>query len=163
MDKIKVYDDKRDGDIKHFAGRIAAPYMPEPPEDKVIRLIECGAITFGIEYRFVGHEKGVSIHVFGNNGGKRIEYLRFDCLDERPHYHYVSFEKGYQDRFFIDAVADGDPVAWSLDRIRTRLPWMLARAGATELGKQIEPELLERAASNVAQATYDAISKCNAP
>ena len=30
----------------------------------------------------------------------------------------------------LDPVADGDPLAWALERIRTRLPQMLARAGA---------------------------------
>ena len=37
----------------------------------------------------------------------------------------------------VDPIADGDPLAWALERIRTRLPQMLARAGADDVAAAI--------------------------
>jgi hypothetical protein len=43
----------------------------------------------------------------------------------------------------LDPVAEGDPLVWALARIRTRLPEMLAQAGAAELAARLEPQSLE--------------------
>ena len=56
----------------------------------------------------------------------------------------------------IDPIADGDPLSWTLDRIRTRLPQMLRRAGAEPLVTELDPDLLERVLPRVAEAAYRA-------
>ena len=56
----------------------------------------------------------------------------------------------------IDPVADGDPLAWALERIRTRLPQMLARAGAAELAARVDAREIERVLPRVAEAAYRA-------
>jgi hypothetical protein len=51
-----------------------------------------------------------------------------------PHYHYAwSTDDQY---VALDTTAEGDPLHWTLDRLRTRLPAMLIRAGAGELARR---------------------------
>lgn len=78
---------------------------------------------------------GPSLHIFGTESGS--EYLRFDCFDRVPHYHYIvndfggEFRTGEQSRaagnssYKFDRVALGDPVKSTLETVRTRLPEML--------------------------------------
>jgi hypothetical protein len=56
----------------------------------------------------------------------------------------------------LDPIADGDPLAWALERIRTRLPQMLARAGAADVAARLDPAELERALPRIAEAAYRA-------
>jgi len=43
----------------------------------------------------------------------------------------------------IDPDAEGDSLAWAIERIRTRLPEMLARAGASDVARALDPALVE--------------------
>ena len=81
---------------------------------------------------------GVSIHVFGEVEGELVEYLRFDCFKRFPHYHYGYVGRDPSDQLPIDTVADGDPVAWSVERMRTRLHGMLEHAGVPELAAKVD-------------------------
>lgn len=74
---------------------------------------------------------GPSLHVFGRADG--LEYLRFDCFEKDPHYHYFFQAEDKNLVCRLDDVADGDPVDWTLGRLRGRLPEMLAYVGASEL------------------------------
>ena len=127
--------------------------MPIPPCEAQTRWFDAGAVSFGVEYRLLNdaiaaahvledaagsdpsdgpvvEDSGVSIHVCDARGKARVEHLRFDCFVEDPHYHYISWEGRSNDMVHIDPIADGDPLTWTLERLRTRLPQMLARAGA---------------------------------
>lgn len=152
--------------------------MPIPPVDEQTVYFEAGAITIGVEYRLLNDEivgqymdaqpqsadlgqnfddRGVSLHVFGSQSdGARVEHLRFDCFDEDPHYHYVNWQAQANDIVRIDSVADGDPLAWALDRIRTRLPHMLERAGASDTGARVDASALEAVMPRVFEAAYRA-------
>jgi hypothetical protein len=153
--------------------------MPIPPLDAHTEYFEAGPISIGVEYRLLDdaiaaahqldkadgrvaealtlEDRGVSLHVFGAGAdGNRVEYLRFDCFDEDPHYHYVSWARKSNEMIHIDKVADGDPLAWALDRIRTRLPQMLARAGAGELAARVDAPAIERVLPRVAEAAWRA-------
>ncbi|HSF31838.1 MAG TPA: hypothetical protein VLK82_15350, partial [Candidatus Tectomicrobia bacterium] len=71
--------------------------------------IACGPICFALQYRLLdggaphsqgaggrgGSEadQGVCIQVVGRVDGKETELLRFDCFDNRPHYHYEPEKK----------------------------------------------------------------------
>lgn len=70
---------------------------------------------------------GPSVHVLSKSDG--LEYLRFDCFENEPHYHYVRHGRGENLICRIDDVAVGDPVAWTVERLRTRLAEMLDFAG----------------------------------
>jgi hypothetical protein len=158
--------------------------MPIPPVPSQTEYFEAGAVTFGVEYRLLTDaiaaaatverasggdsageqfaDRGVSLHVLGcddpgdSAGAEPLEYLRFDCFDEDPHYHYVCWQSRSNEMLHIDPVADGDPLTWALERIRTRLPQMLARAGATRLAARVDLCLVEEALPRVSEAAWRA-------
>jgi hypothetical protein len=157
--------------------------MPIPPVDAQTTWIDAGAVKIGVEYRLLTDaiaaaneviaaagasleaasvsspepldDRGVSLHVF-SAGAAPQEFLRFDCFDEDPHYHYISWSAMSNEMLHLDPIADGDPLAWALERIRTRLPQMLARAGAPDVAARVDPAEIERALPRVAEAAYRA-------
>jgi len=152
--------------------------MPIPPIEAHSRRFEIGPISIWVEYRLLDDaiaaahtvtesfegdittidDRGVSLHVFGEPtpGAAEIEFLRFDCFDEDPHYHYVSYANQTNEMVHLDRHAHGDPLEWALDSIRTRLPQMLTRAGAPSLAAQVEPARLEEVLPKVTEAAYRA-------
>jgi hypothetical protein len=81
------------------------------------------------------NDYGPSLHVFGTSDG--LEYLRFDCFANKPHYHYGRYSEGELITVRIDQYAEGDPVDWTIGRLRTRLPEMLDYAGAKALADYV--------------------------
>jgi hypothetical protein len=159
--------------------------MPIPPVAAQTEYFDAGVVRFGVEYRLLNdaiaaasaveaasggdsaggsegsfEDRGVSLHVFGSSdgsdGAEPLEYLRFDCFDEDPHYHYVSWKHRSNEMLHIDPVADGDPLTWALERIRTRLPQMLERAGAPELAARVDLRLVEAALPKISEAAWRA-------
>ncbi len=151
--------------------------MPIPPIESQTNWFDAGALSFGVEYRLLNdaiaathvreqaqgmdpsdelqlEDSGVSIHVCDNRGEARVEHLRFDCFVEDPHYHYISWRERSNDMIHLDPIADGDPLSWALDRIRTRLPQMLSRAGLGDL--PVDLEQVEQVLPRVAEAAYRA-------
>jgi hypothetical protein len=142
----------------------AAPYplgaVNEGPPHAIVptntRYFEAGPVTVALEYRVVNDSvraarsgnvaefkplgtefKGFSIHVIESATG--IERLRFDHFPGQWHYHYMrpphdNIRVGY------DEAAFGPMFDWSLSCLTTRLPQMLATAGATDVIKNIDPE-----------------------
>ena len=136
--------------------------MPIPPVEERTEYVDAGAVRFGVEYRLLDDaiaaasasevargpdstqglsfdDRGVSIHVFGVDEQGALEYLRFDCFEEDPHYHYVSWKERSNEMLHNDPVACGDPLRWSLECLRTRLREMLDRAGAAHIAARIVP------------------------
>lgn len=155
--------------------------MPIPPIEAHTEYFDAGVICIGVEYRMLTDElvaeiraslesaagtetgqlealddSGVSLHVFGRCDGQSLEHLRFDCFREDPHYHYVNWAEKSNEVLHVDPVADGDPITWALERIRTRLPQMLRRAGADAIASQVDPERLEDVLPRVSEAAYRA-------
>jgi hypothetical protein len=153
--------------------------MPIPPIDAHTAWFDAGAVRIGVEYRLlseaiaaastierasgrdsagtVENDRGVALHVCGvDREGETLEYLRFDCFDEDPHYHYVSWRDKSNEMLHIDPIADGDPLDWALERLRTRLAAMLRRAGAEEVAGRIDPEALETILPRVSAAAWRA-------
>ena len=91
--------------------------------------------TDGIDHDYEVHDGGASLHVLATDD--RVEYLRFDCFDNEPHYHYIreSEQRNIVVRF--DDVAEGNPLEWTVSRVRHRLPQMLEHAGAHRLAEQV--------------------------
>ena len=115
--------------------------------------IEAGAITFGLEYRTgVGamNDEGICIHVYGNDlEGDDKELLRFDCFRIGPHYHYRNAPIGQNHRLELDFTAEGDPLAWTLDKIRNRLPIMLLRCEADTVARRVDQRDVEAALPHI--------------
>ena len=153
--------------------------MPIPPVEAQTRWFDAGALRIGVEFRLLNEaiaaasetapaegfdgadlagldDRGVSLHVCGPVDDTLREVLRFDCFDEDPHYHYVDWRGKSNEVLHLDPVADGDPLAWALERLRTRLPQMLRRAGAAEAADAVEPEAIEAALPRITQAAYAA-------
>ena len=111
-------------------------------------LIQAGAVTFGLEYRTLhdGAEEGVCIHVYGNSiQGQDKELLRFDCFREAPHYHYRNSTTKKNERLMLDFTAEGDPLAWTLDKIKNRLPIMLIRCDAEDVARSVDQREVDAA------------------
>lgn len=132
-------------------GRDNGPQYDLKPENT--EYIEAGPITFAVEYRFLYHEdphgqlsgvlfdQGICIHVFEGETLPEQERLRFDCLQISPHYHYDM--QGRDEHVYIDTAAEGDPLRWALERIRTRLTAMLVRSGAVELARKLDQKEID--------------------
>jgi hypothetical protein len=152
-----------------------------PPQPHVVddtRLLPAGVITFGVEYRDLDPEslratyadnaahlaefdekspeggfadQGVSIHVFDAEDGH--EYLRFDLLDEAPHYHYnhrvIDGNEIVNNVVDFDSSALGDMLPWVIERLHTRLPEMLREAGGDHLISGLDAGLVDRTVDQV--------------
>ncbi|PKB82569.1 MAG: hypothetical protein BZY88_04000 [SAR202 cluster bacterium Io17-Chloro-G9] len=111
-------------------------------------LIQAGAVTFGLEYRTLhdGAEEGVCIHVYGDAvPGQDKELLRFDCFREAPHYHYRNGDTKKKERLMLDFTAEGDPLSWTLDKIKNRLPIMLIRCDAEDIARSLDQREVDAA------------------
>lgn len=145
---------------------------------------DAGALSFGVEYRLLNDgivaehmanhtadqvdanrpnvggggaidDSGVSIHVFGADGH---EYLRFDCFDDGPHYHYISPGAETQLIVAMDRAANGDPLDWTLACLRGRLGDMLQEAGGAQFAERGEPALIAGALDKVEAAAKRAVA-----
>ncbi len=123
----------------------------------------------GEERRYEGVDGGVCLHVFGPRSGTDldaatdldgadveaadlVEYVRFDCFDDEPHYHYVYNAERAQDRVFLDPTLEGEPMAWALERLRTRMPDVLRKVGAPDVAERVDPAAIEAAIPAVVAA-----------
>lgn len=103
--------------------------------------LKAGAVTFALQYRALMPDQGVSLQVLGNVDGKNTQLLRFDCFDQRPHYHYDPKHKN--ERFDMDKTTAGNPVGWMMKQLRSRLPAMLTHAGYAKVAKKLDEKKLQ--------------------
>ena len=82
---------------------------------------------------------GASLHVCGTADG--VEYLRFDCFENEPHYHYIEPAAGANVVVRIDELAVGDPIEFSLACVEHHLPEMLANCGVADLADDVAGRL----------------------
>ena len=70
--------------------------------------------------------------------GKRI--LRFDCFYKNPHYHVGASGENSVHNMKDEGVED--PVRWTLDQLKTRLPAMVKQAGYEEIAAKIDQQAI---------------------
>ncbi|MEZ4280801.1 MAG: hypothetical protein R3F21_14475 [Myxococcota bacterium] len=152
--------------------------MPIPPIEAHTQWFEAGGLRIGVEYRLLTDaiaaaaqleaadgdvpgtaagsvdDRGVSLHVVARQDGEAREFLRFDCFQEDPHYHYVSWRDKSNEMIHLDPIADGDPLAWALDRLRSRLLPMLARAGAADVAREVDLQALDAVLPRIAETAF---------
>ena len=92
---------------------------------------------------------GATLHVCGTADG--LEYLRFDCFENEPHYHYIEPAAGANVVVRIDELAVGDPIDFSLACVEHHLPDMLRNCGVADLADDVAGEL------DKVQAAVDAV------
>jgi hypothetical protein len=95
-------------------------------------------------------DQGVSIQVVGDVDGKETELLRFDCFDQRPHYHYDPDHKN--ERYDLDKTTAGNPIGWTLKQLRAKLPVMLAKAGFEDVAQRLDCDLVLKQLDQVEEA-----------
>lgn len=95
-------------------------------------------------------DEGICIHVYGNDiEGDDKELLRFDCFRIGPHYHYRNGPIGQNDRLELDFTAEGDPLSWTQDKIRNRLPIMLMRCQADSTARNVDQRDVDAAIPHI--------------
>ena len=102
--------------------------------------IEAGAVCFALQYRALMPDQGVCLQVLGHVDGEVKELLRFDCFDQRPHYHYDP--SGRNIRYDMDKTTVGNPVSWSVQQLHNHLPAMLECAGYADIAKELDCDLV---------------------
>ena len=104
-------------------------------------VVDAGPIKFGVEYRNLGNDEGVAIHVLGDYDGQEIELLTFDCFKNAPHYHYGPRSKNQ--RLYLDKTVVPDPLGWALDLFKGgKVGPMLERAGYGDHVSKLNPSVL---------------------
>ena len=167
--------------------RIALTYrtLPVPAFEDHTTTFLAGVVTVGVEYRFldeatilefygadarakfdnvapagmgdVVEEDGLCLHVFGAGDG--LEYLRFDCFDDAPHYHYLDPHTPRNVVVEYDAVANGPMLEWALGTaLCTRLADMLRYAGAAQLAARVDPTEIARVVPTLAEEARRALA-----
>jgi hypothetical protein len=92
---------------------------------------------------------GATLHVCGTADG--LEYLRFDCFENEPHYHYIEQATGANTVVRIDELAVGDPIDFSLACVEHHLPDMLRNCGVADLADAVadQPDVVLAAMTEV--------------
>ena len=116
-------------------------------------VIEAAGMRIWVDYRKgIGGDEGLTFDVtaVGDKDGDRI--LRFDCFSKTPHYHVGASPKSP----VHDMIAEGitDPVRWTLDQLKTRLPSMVSEAGYAEIAKSIDQQAIAQSLSQVEKAIF---------
>jgi hypothetical protein len=131
--------------------------MPIPMVADHCITVDAGAVQLVVESRRLtneiiedtyhgGNEKdvhfddyGATLHVCGTADG--LEYLRFDCFENEPHYHYIQQGVGANVVVRIDELAVGDPIEFSLACVVDHLPDMLRNCGVADLADEVSGQL----------------------
>ena len=111
-------------------------------------VIEAAGMRIWVDHRRgIGGDEGLTfdITVAGEEEGARI--LRFDCFNKTPHYHVGPSTKNPVHDMNAEGIAD--PVRWTLDQLRTRLPSMVTEAGYEEIAKRIDQTAIANSLSQV--------------
>jgi hypothetical protein len=133
--------------------------LPIPMVAEHCIAVDAGAVQFLVESRQLTNEIldatyegavkpelsfddfGATLHVCGTADG--LEYLRFDCFENEPHYHYIEPAAGANVVVRIDELAVGDPIDFSLACVEHHLPDMLRNCGVGALADDVAGRLDE--------------------
>jgi hypothetical protein len=118
-------------------------------------VIEAAGMRIWVDYRRgIGGDEGLTfdITVAGEKDGARI--LRFDCFSKTPHYHVGASAKNPVHDMNAEGISD--PVRWTLNQLKTRLPAMVAEAGYDDIAKSIDQQAI---AQSLSQAEKDIFAK----
>jgi len=116
-------------------------FMLIPVMEEETTWFKADPLLFGVESRAFGApgtvaERGASVHVF--DAETQEEWLRFDCFDNHPHYHYILQGSQHNIVWGYDPVANGPMFQWTIKTLRDGLVPMLHRAGADKLARNLE-------------------------
>lgn len=105
-------------------------------------IFEAGNIRFGLEFREIGGDRGVAIHVLSDVAGEEVELLAFDCFENAPHYHYGP--RNQDVRIYWDTTTSGETLRWTMDQFKARkLNTMIERAGYPTIAANLDEEMIQ--------------------
>jgi len=122
-------------------------------------VIEAGAVTFTVEQQcwdgnIHSHpDQGVIIIVRGMVDGEDTALLRFNCFDMEQSYTYAP--EGMAHKCWIDPIADGNAIGWSIRTLRGNLKAMLTAAGFAAVAKKVNKRLVGKKLDDVSAAARD--------
>ncbi len=126
--------------------------------DKGDTVVDVGLVDIAMSYRKeLMPDQGLCIQVYSEIDGKDTEILRFDCFDQDPHYHYGP--ENHNIRLHLDKTTAGNPVGWTMDNIRNKLPTMVRRSGYDALADGLEANPVSTAALDEAEAKARDLSR----
>ena len=111
-------------------------------------IIEAAGMRIWVDYRRgIGGDEGLTFDVTaaGDKDGDRI--LRFDCFSKTPHYHVGSAPKSPVHDMNAEGITD--PVRWTLEQLKTRLPSMVAEAGYGDIANAIDQPAIAQSLTRV--------------
>ena len=111
-------------------------------------IIEAGGVTFAVEHRHFGGDKGPAIRVLGDVNGVQVQLLRFDCFENDPHYHYDPDGMNV----VLHMSPQFDTASWSADHIERNLKTMVKLAGYPEVAELIDPTAVQEAMPAIRRA-----------
>ena len=130
-------------------------FMPIPMIEKNAEWFDAGPVSFAVEVRVLaGMDEaagagagGGTIHVFSPD--HQEEWVRFDCFDDEPHYHYLDQRAKTNTVWTYDDAVNGAMAPWAVAALRRNLPAILRSAGADLLAEAVEragvdPAVLDR-------------------
>jgi len=119
--------------------------------------MEASGLCFRVEYRNTRTDRGPSLQVCGEVGGKPVQLLRFDCFENEPHFHYDP--TGKNNRIFLNKARATDPVAWSMDYLRGNFASLIRIAGYSTLAEHLDEGALAAALPGVEKAMRDSVPR----
>ena len=118
-------------------------------------IIEQAGMRLTIAHRqgLGGSDEGLTFDItMAEDEAKRI--LRFDCFYKNPHYHVGA--SGEQNVHQMKDEGIEDPVLWTLEQLKTRLPSMVKRAGYEEIAGRIDQQAM---ADHLTKLEHEIIAK----
>src|SRR5690242_10839893 len=122
-----------------------------------------GPLTFSVKHELwdgniQDHaDQGVAITVAADVAGKQTTLLRFNCFDFEKSYVYGPENAELEvagpemlggamltNLYRMDPIADGNPIAWTIKTLGTKLPKMLERAGYPQIAAKTSLAAVKR-------------------
>jgi hypothetical protein len=119
--------------------------------------IGVGGLRFNVRYSKTNADRGPSLRVYGDVEGKSVQLLRFDCFDNRPHFHYDP--EGKNNQLLMDKTKVKDPIAWSMDYLRGNVTSLVRIAGYDRLADQLDDVALVGALPGIEKALRDSVPR----
>ena len=127
---------------------------PEPKKSDPI-IFEADGLRIWVDHRRgVGGDDGLTFDVTVAGGPDGARILRFDCFSKTPHYHIGPAGKDAVHDMNAEGIAD--PVRWTLDQLKSRLPSLVTQAGYDEIAKGIDQKAI---ADRLLQVEQDILAK----
>lgn len=127
-------------------------FMPIPMIESNAEWIDAGPVSFAVEVRVLaGMDEaagagagGGTIHVF--SADHKEEWVRFDCFEDEPHYHYLDQRRKLNTVWTYDDGVNGPMGPWAVSVLRRNLPSILRSAGADDIADAVEREGIDPSA-----------------